>query len=150
MVDAVPHLGYGNISTCVEQTGTGSSQLPSSWKHLHVRGANATIPRSCCPVSETSPRAWSKLYLEINTRNRRRNISTCVEQTPSMPHSWMDSQKHLHVRGANPALCVINSTARETSPRAWSKLSIDLKSFFASRNISTCVEQTLSPGLKAV
>ena len=134
--------GYGNISTCVEQTEPLLAELQRLQKHLHMRGANDSCGRilgRCRETSphawsklkervvpyeifETSPHAWSKLYRNRTTIRKSRNISTCVEQTcfaqVFLDHVW----KHLHMRGANQNRL----------------MSISVR----IGNISTCVEQT--------
>ena len=73
----------GNISTCVEQTHTGPETSGHHKKHLHMRGANRMKLDAQLIEMETSPHAWSKLLVPVAKQNLRRNISTCVEQTPS-------------------------------------------------------------------
>ena len=94
-------LCHRNISTCVEQTRKGiRDELPTR-KHLHMRGANYLNLLKSFVIGETSPHAWSKRKAKIQNFDKRRNISTCVEQTPYNPPNRRMGWKHLHMRGAN-------------------------------------------------
>ena len=56
-------IGAGNISTCVEQTGGIALKTTTDKKHLHMRGANIATNPVQHRIQETSPHAWSKLFL---------------------------------------------------------------------------------------
>ncbi len=79
--------------------------------------------------------------MEIYSTNNRRNISTCVEQTRCVLDVRDVREKHLHMRGANKSAQDLRPAAVETSPHAWSKLSLCRNLHFVNGNISTCVEQ---------
>ena len=139
-------LYTGNISTCVEQTRNSSRSGCLIQKHLHMRGANFAENDSVAKRQETSPHAWSKLADGHEHLQLGGNISTCVEQTASSrrrPTRW---KKHLHMRGANNPAKEDAGNRRETSPHAWSKHLTFAVERNIRGNISTCVEQTLSPG----
>ena len=93
---------------------------------------------------ETSPHAWSRLNLKSIPQVSNRNISTCVEQTRTRNSLDRSTQKHLHMRGADPDKLIHIRLIMETSPHAWSRPQSATDSDLAGRNISTCVEQTLS------
>ena len=113
---------YRNISTCVEQTWSADRNSTPRRKHLHMRGANHVEHDDGVADLETSPHAWSKQPVPFGALTSRRNISTCVEQTPQNSYTAGIIKKHLHMRGANLRL----------QPHA----------SLHGRNISTCVEQT--------
>ena len=79
----VSNLLERNISTCVEQTRPWPLQVPPRRKHLHMRGANRPLGPATGYRVETSPHAWSKRLAQRRAIGCGRNISTCVEQTPS-------------------------------------------------------------------
>ena len=111
-------------------------------KHLHMRGANPIVSGWSPTKPETSPHAWSKHARQEHPSPALGNISTCVEQTIWVKDLLNESQKHLHMRGANLPASKHDDLLRETSPHAWSKrLSLTLF-LVEARNISTCVEQT--------
>ena len=98
------------------------NQLEGLRKHLHMRGADVTIPSQLRTRTETSPHAWSRPRRHSTRPGLNRNISTCVEQTACKPSRGDTKKKHLHMRGAD------NGT--------------DNADLQKRRNISTCVEQT--------
>ena len=132
-----------NISTCVEQTCFAQVFLDHVWKHLHMRGANHVGALHPKMNAETSPHAWSKLIVQYYSGVKAGNISTCVEQTIEDFKTNPDRKKHLHMRGANSIRTKLDTIKRETSPHAWSKRLSERRRTNSSRNISTCVEQTL-------
>ena len=69
-----------NISTCVEQIALLCRHRRKGRKHLHMRGADLSTVQVTGAVVETSPHAWSRFPTKIKIKNKRRNISTCVEQ----------------------------------------------------------------------
>ena len=117
-------LCQGNISTCVEQTFSRCRHTFQSWKHLHMRGADHFISVPCGHCAG--------------------NISTCVEQTFIRYLSMRPNRKHLHMRGADLSVTLLHIITLETSPHAWSRRHRGRRGLNIIRNISTCVEQTLS------
>ena len=98
--------------------------------------------RKSAVASETSPHAWRKLAIRVQSMDPERNISTYVEKT--LPHllQHADKQKHLHIRGENIQGILRKSPHVETSPHTWRKLYKALSQTEIRGNISTCVEKT--------
>ena len=135
-----------NISTCVEQIARVCMRVCAPWKHLHMRGADLSIPLTSTRSTETSPHAWSRSLQDSMPESGKRNISTCVEQIPCHGRALGTNQKHLHMRGADRRMASLSSGATETSPHAWSRWLNGRPRDPQGGNISTCVEQiTLRP-----
>ena len=108
-----------------------------------MRGANSKRPSKPKTPKETSPHAWSKQIWHRSNSLNHRNISTCVEQTIPPSRLKARRKKHLHMRGANNKINNGLINTKETSPHAWSKRLFFIRIGQKTRNISTCVEQTM-------
>ena len=65
----------------MEKTLPKGKSGDKKWKHLHMRGENATLRLNVAIQRETSPHAWRKLDCASLYADALRNISTCVEKT---------------------------------------------------------------------
>ena len=68
----------------MEQTDTMQGLTASVRKHLHMRGADWVVGHCQLWMPETSPHAWSRQETGDDVRLKKRNISTCVEQTNTL------------------------------------------------------------------
>ena len=50
-----------------------------------------------------------------------RNTSTYVEKIAQIDNLRAQNEKHLHIRGENPLLCLAGVFLRETPPHTWRK-----------------------------
>ena len=71
----------GNIPTCVGKTPSRPRPTPTAKKHPHLRGENLLSHTHENWQIETSPPAWGKRSPSRHSRDRCRNIPTCVGKT---------------------------------------------------------------------
>ena len=109
------------ISTCVEKILERLTTEYQPEVHLHMRGENFVKSKSAKSKNGSSPHAWRKLAQESMATSRCRFISTCVEKIDTKSKMRIQAMVHLHMRGENFSLFLLEYPIIGSSPHAWRK-----------------------------
>jgi len=90
-----------NIPTRVGKTEHPARSLPPDPEHPHARGENPLFLQFQSEQCGTSPRAWGKLHLILETMQKSRNIPTRVGKTYYSGIVERCTAEHPHARGEN-------------------------------------------------
>ena len=99
---------------------------------------------------ETPPRTWRRRDTQIKPFFAVGNTSTDVEKTRSRRVSSSALRKHLHGRGEDSWLILLDETDKETPPRTWRRLYYAALGQVEFGNTSTDVEKTHAHALRKV